>query len=660
MKKQCKALYRTGTVLLALVTALGCVSCGSGKPTDINTASQSEETTLPADPEESEPKADQYMTVDFSKRDGAPLVKKFGMFDSGLVGITRTAKDLDKIDGLRAESLRVELGMGRGDMIFDDLITGDIGDMKYKWDDIDRFTELLNSKNVRPYLSYGYCPYPMQGTSKDCRSQPSDLDALSEALEMIAVHFRENGISVGYHEIWNEPDCGDMFYTGSWEDYCKLYEYGVKGIRAGNPDAVVGGPSTAWIFDPDSRYREFLSYVKKNDLPLDFFSMHHYGTTVELEKKLATLRGNISSQGDRFLTTSIHINELNTIASPAWNYGGPCDSYEMGAEVFRMIEFLVDQNDVEVVSWAQFLESGVDALGVVNAQGHKKAAYNAFAIYGRMPADRCEVKEKSRGVSGMASSDGHRASLVVWNNIKREQSLDLELSSLPFDSGTVTVYRIDRRYSGYGTSKGENLTPAETIEYSGGSFDWSGNIAKNGVVYIEINDGSAADNIAPSAPGDAVVIRREHYYSSRGTSNYAYFDEHTWTARLGSGSEGDSDSVVGVVAEGLPDILKVSFDIEGEPAANGKNSLLGMRVEFETLSGYKNAVLFHGGIYDGTRDDALPWGSGEPAGNAVEVELSSFEIRLSDYAPDDWNGRVLIVFEMNDCGEGVSAVISVK
>lgn len=120
-----------------------------------------------------------------------------------------------------------------------------------------------------------------------------------------------------------------------------------------------------------------------------------------------------------------------------------------------------------------------------------------------------------------------------------------------------------------------------------------------------------------------------------------------------------SYSVIGVVAESLPKTLNVSFDIEGIPAVNGKNSILGMRVEFETASGYTDSVLFHGGVYDENRDSVLPWGSGNPGGQAVKVDLSSFSVRLSDYAPDGWNGRVLLIFEMQDCGKNISAVINI-
>lgn len=645
-----KAACFQSTVLAAAM--LLCTSCAS------NSSSPHGDSVKPT--------ADQYLTVDFSQRSGAPLVKKFGMFDSGLVSLSRTERHISTIEDLCAESLRIELGMGRSDMIFDDLITGNSDSATYNWDNIDHFAEILNSRGVHPYFAYGYCPYPLQGDKRDSRSQPDDLTAWSSMLSTITAHFRENGISIGYHEVWNEPDCGDVFYTGSWKDYCELYAYGARGIRKGNPDAVVGGPSTAWVVDPGNRYREFLSYVKANDLPLDFFSMHHYGTPNQLQSKLQKLRSDIASQGDRFATTAIHINELNTIASPSWNQGGPCDNYKMAANVFEMIDYLVQQNDVEVVSWAQLLESGVDALGIVNTQGHKKAAYNAFAVYARMPVDRYPLTASSNRISGMASADAHRASVVMWSSASTEQSVKLELSSFPFDWGSLTVYRIDGQNGGYKTKLGEDLTPSESIAYSGSGSEplsWYGTIPANGVVYIEVNDANNNASVLDSdsvSPGNAVIVRQEHFYGSRGKTNYAYFDEHDWIARLGSGEEGSSNSVVGVISESLPDTLNISFDIEGTPSIYSSNSVLGVRMEFETASGYTSTVLFHGGIYDKNRDSALPFGSGKLADQTVEADLSSLNVTLSDYAPDDWNGRLLMIFEMQDCGEQVSADIRVR
>ncbi len=644
--------------LLILNTACSAQSVSPTESEDGREASSSSQTSENSSSVSSKPENIHTITVDFSKRAGAPLVKKFGFFNSGLVSLERTEQDIPAIDSLSAESLRVELGMGRSDMIFHDLVTGSTNTMQYNWGDIDRFAGLLTSRGVLPYFAYGYCPYPLQITGEDSRSQPSDLKKWQEILRTISSHFKDQGIRIGYHEIWNEPDCNDVFYTGSWEEYCDLYAYGARGIREGDPEAVVGGPSTAWVMSPGNRYKDFLSYVRENNLPLDFFSMHRYGT--DSLQKIESVRQELENAGKYFETTAIHVNELNIDTAP-WNYGEICDQYEMAPAIFRTIDQLVAQNDVEVISWAQFLESGVDALGVIDEAGHKKAAYNAFAIYARMPIDRCSLSSSTPLVSGMASADGQRACALVWNDDFNLQEVSLSLENLPFSSGTLTLYRIDEENASFGNNAGEELLPVETIEFADTEdLSWSGKLPPEAVVYIEVNGGRGESSLEYASPEGACILRQEHYYPTRGESNYAYFDETTWTARLGSGETQNAHSVVGVLAESLPDTIQVSFDIEGEPEKQGKNSLLGLRVDFATENGYEKSVLFHGGIYDKNRESPLPWGADGIPMQAEERELSDFSIDLSKYAPKNWNGKTLLIFEMQDCGENVSVRVSLR
>ena len=47
-------------------------------------------------------------------------------------------------------------------------------------------------------------------------------------------------------------------------------------------------------------------------------------------------------------------------------------------------------------------------------------------------------------------------------------------------------------------------------------------------------------------------------------------------------------------------------------------------------------------------------------GKAEERELSDFSIDLSKYAPKNWNGKTLLIFEMQDCGENVSVRVSLR
>ena len=48
--------------------------------------------------------------------------------------------------------------------------------------------------------------------------------------------------STWYFEVWNEPDID--YWHGTPEEYWKLYDYAVAGVRAALPGAIVGGPAS--------------------------------------------------------------------------------------------------------------------------------------------------------------------------------------------------------------------------------------------------------------------------------------------------------------------------------------------------------------------------------------------------------------------------------
>lgn len=88
-----------------------------------------------------------------------------------------------------------------------------------------------------------------------------------------------------YFEIWNEPNLckesgfkGGRFWSGSKEDYFRLYTITVNTIKAIDNKLRVGGPATsnnAWI--PD-----MLDYCENSSTPIDFVTTHHYPTDIVL------------------------------------------------------------------------------------------------------------------------------------------------------------------------------------------------------------------------------------------------------------------------------------------------------------------------------------------------------------------------------------------
>lgn len=108
---------------------------------------------------------------------------------------------------------------------------------------------------------------------------PTDVEKWADVCCNIIRHYNcglwdgfEYGIE--YFEIWNEPD-NPIFWNGSEEQYFALYAAAARKIKAIDPSYKVGGASFSLADERGFAFAEhFLSFILKNDLPLDFFSYH--------------------------------------------------------------------------------------------------------------------------------------------------------------------------------------------------------------------------------------------------------------------------------------------------------------------------------------------------------------------------------------------------
>jgi xylan 1,4-beta-xylosidase len=52
-------------------------------------------------------------------------------------------------------------------------------------------------------------------------------------------------VKTWYFEVWNEPNLSPGFWSGTKDDYFKLYKHSVTAVKKINKDYRVGGPATA-------------------------------------------------------------------------------------------------------------------------------------------------------------------------------------------------------------------------------------------------------------------------------------------------------------------------------------------------------------------------------------------------------------------------------
>jgi xylan 1,4-beta-xylosidase len=149
---------------------------------------------------------------------------------------------------------------------------------------------------------------------------PRDFDRYASIAKHIVLHYNRgwaNGYRYGirYWEIWNEPDLGKIFWSGTAPQYFSLYSKIARAVKQADPGVLVGGPAIAKPNDA-SPYRDaFMEYVQKTHTPLDFYSWHWYATDSEDPLDFVRIAKDLRARLDRH-----GLRHTQSILSE-WNYG---------------------------------------------------------------------------------------------------------------------------------------------------------------------------------------------------------------------------------------------------------------------------------------------------------------------------------------------------
>jgi len=174
---------------------------------------------------------------------------------------------------------------------FHGLLTDDMGIYKenrngnpeYNYMYVDALFDYLLSIGIKPFVELGFMPNALASGKETIFwwrgnvTPPKDYDKWAALVKNITEHFTErygaDEVKTWYFEVWNEPNLSPGFWTGTQEEYFKLFQYSVKAIKSVNPAYRVGGPGTAGAaWEP-----EMIEFCVNNNVPIDFVSTHSYG-----------------------------------------------------------------------------------------------------------------------------------------------------------------------------------------------------------------------------------------------------------------------------------------------------------------------------------------------------------------------------------------------
>jgi hypothetical protein len=232
----------------------------------------------------------------------------------------------------------------------------------------------------------------------------ADYDAWTAACLGIIRHENEGWAGgahrqIRYWEIWDEPDNRPAMWTGSDDDYFRLYTTVAKGIKAQFPALLVGGPAAGGTGDvvngelhPTAFLAGFLNACRVKSAPLDFFSWHTYSDDPHIYTvKARAIRRWLDEQG--FRKTEIHLNEWNYLPGNDWGpllvagQGAPREKWyaEMGSArgAAFVASVLIDLQD-SPVDIANFYTGDSSPFGLFSRHGVPKKTFYAMKAFRKL------------------------------------------------------------------------------------------------------------------------------------------------------------------------------------------------------------------------------------------------------------------------------------
>jgi xylan 1,4-beta-xylosidase len=378
----------------------------------------------------------------------------------------------------------------------------------YDFTILDGIFDEYKAAGVIPMVELGFMPkdltsgtneyqihYPGRTTSGSVQAPPKDYAKWQELVRVVTAHLVQRygaaTVKRWYFEVWNEPDID--YWHGTSEQYWKLYDTAVAGVRKALPGAKVGGPATTGPGAPKA-YKfldDFLTHVTAAKVPLDFISFHAKGRPeIQDGAVVMGVAKELNDVDKGFEIVARHkMNKLPIILSEADPEGcaacsmkvNPANGYRNGtlypsytAVAYKGLFELADRHKVNLLSmlsWSFEFENKeyFEGFRSLASNGIDKPVLNFFRMAALMKGKRAQVSStgnialddviakgvrQGADVDGFATAEARQAAVMLWNYQDAEQGglsapVTVNIAGLPKTASRVRLshYRIDDTHS---------------------------------------------------------------------------------------------------------------------------------------------------------------------------------------------------------------------
>lgn len=410
------------------------------------------------------------------------------------------------------------------------------GKAVYDWTVLDRIIDTYHERKMKPFVQLGFMPQALSSAPPDLPYRhfwkpgdpyndiytgwtyaPRDYRKWEELCFQVTKHlvdkYGRTEVESWWFELWNEPDIG--YWSGTVgpsagrgdpraaekaqtrrDEFNKLYDFTVEGVRRALPTARIGGPEVTG--GAQAMLRGFLQHTSagtnyatgRTGTPLDVITFHAKGSPTFVDNRVrmgvANQLRNIDShfavikEFPMYAKTPIVIGESDPEGCAACGVTHyPQNGYRNGTmfptytalQIARTYE-LADLHQVNLlgaVTWAFLFEDQpyFDGFRDLATNGIVKPVLNTFRMLGQMTGNRveavssaglpvAEIRDKGvRGapdISALAARSTRSATVLLWNYHDDDlpapaAQIALTIDGLPAGRATITHYRIDETHS---------------------------------------------------------------------------------------------------------------------------------------------------------------------------------------------------------------------
>ncbi|GAA3507602.1 xylan 1,4-beta-xylosidase [Streptosporangium album] len=436
---------------------------------------------------------------------------------SELTGALRTMREELGVETVRAHAILCDdLGVYRE---VDGVPVHDFGK-------VDEVYDTVTSFGMRPIVELSFMPRDLASDPSKTVfgygaiiSPPKDYGRWGDLVRALTQHLVDRYglrevIDNWAFEVWNEANL-EVFWSGTPEEFFRLYDVSAAAVKDVHPDIRVGGPSSAangWV-------QELIDHVDASGAALDFVSTHTYGNAPLDWRPTLERHGREGTPiwWTEWGPTPTHFHGIGD--GP---FGATFLLHGMKSAAGRVdaLAHWVASDHFEELGRPPALFHG--GFGLFTVGNLRKPRYFALALADRLGADElaCSATGDTAGVEMWAArSAAGGVGVLVWNGtlnqdqaggeegLSREVALTVE--GLVPGEYTLSHHRIDERHSNiravwaevgggadwpeggqwdrlHAANSLQELEPARTVRVEEGALRLSFTLPMPAVSYLEL------------------------------------------------------------------------------------------------------------------------------------------------------------------------------